>query len=186
MRYTLAFLFTIFLILTCLSCSKTKTNVIMRTTMGEIHLELYDSEAPQTVKNFLFYADSGYYEGTIFHRVIPNFMIQGGGFTAEMTQKETRAPIKNEASNKISNTRGTIAMARINDPDSATSQFFINTKDNTFLDYRPGNPGYCVFGKVTRGIEVVDAISAVPTHSEDFNHNVPDEPIIITRLERIK
>lgn len=186
MRNTIAFLVTLLLSISMLSCSKTKTRVIMTTTMGEIHLELYDNDAPVTVKNFLSYVDSKYYEGTIFHRVIPNFMIQGGGFTVEMVQKETDSPIKNEASSKISNKRGTIAMARTNNPHSATSQFFINTKDNNFLDYGPRNPGYCVFGRVTKGIEIVDAISKISTHREGFQENVPDEPVIISSVKRVK
>jgi len=150
--------------------------VEISTNMGNITLELNVDKAPQTVANFLKYVEDKHYEGTIFHRVIKGFMIQGGGMTADMRQKSMRAPIQNEAKNGLKNDRGTIAMARTSDPHSATAQFFINTVDNGFLDY-PGQDGwgYCVFGKVTAGMDVVDKIRAVPTGMGD----VPNTAIII-------
>ena len=160
-------------------------NVHMKTSEGTIVLELFPDKAPKTVANFLHYARSGFYDGTIFHRVIPGFMIQGGGFTAQMQQKPTEAPIKNEADNGLHNTTGTIAMARTPDPDSATSQFFINVNDNTNLDYRAPTPqgwGYCVFGKVTDGMDVVHAIEHVQTTSRDGHQNVPVNPIVIEKV----
>ncbi|HKK13621.1 MAG TPA: peptidylprolyl isomerase [Gammaproteobacteria bacterium] len=157
----------------------------MKTSEGTIVLELFPDKAPKTVANFLHYARSGFYDGTIFHRVIPGFMIQGGGFTAQMQRKPTEAPIKNEADNGLHNTTGTIAMARTPDPDSATSQFFINVNDNTNLDYRAPTPqgwGYCVFGKVTDGMDVVHAIEHVQTTSRDGHQNVPVNPIVIEKV----
>ena len=157
----------------------------IETSMGSITLELDDAKAPITVKNFLDYAKSGHYDGTIFHRVIDGFMIQGGGFTKSMDQKPTKAPIKNEAANGLSNKRGTIAMARTMVVDSATSQFFINLVDNNFLDYRGAEPqtyGYAVFGKVTDGMEVVDKIAKVKTSFAGPHQNVPEEPIVIKKV----
>lgn len=157
----------------------------IETSMGSITLELDDAKAPITVKNFLDYAKSGHYDGTIFHRVIDGFMIQGGGFTKSMDQKPTKAPIKNEAANGLSNKRGTIAMARTVVVDSATSQFFINLVDNNFLDYRGAEPqtyGYAVFGKVTDGMEVVDKIAKVKTGFAGPHQNVPEEPIVIKKV----
>ena len=157
----------------------------IETSMGSITLELDDAKAPITVKNFLDYAKSGHYDGTIFHRVIDGFMIQGGGFTKSMDQKPTKAPIKNEAANGLSNKRGTIAMARTMVVDSATSQFFINLVDNNFLDYRGAEPqtyGYAVFGKVTDGMEVVDKIAKVKTGFAGPHQNVPEEPIVIKKI----
>ncbi len=171
--------------LTMSACAKNNSKIVIETTMGEIQLELYDSKAPETVKNFLSYIEQGFYDGTIFHRVIPGFMIQGGGFTGELIQKKTGRPIKNEATNGISNQRGTLAMARTQAPHSATAQFFINTKDNTFLDHSSRDFGYCVFGKVTKGMDIVDAISAVSTHNEGYYQNVPDEPVIIIGITKI-
>ena len=156
--------------------------VTIKTTKGDIKLELFEKEAPITVKNFLSYVKSGFYKGTIFHRVIPNFMIQGGGMDENFMQKETAAPIKNEATNQISNKRGTIAMARTQIVDSATSQFFINVVDNDFLDFKAPIPqyyGYCVFGKVVEGMEVADAIVSVPTTSKGMHRDVPQENIVI-------
>ncbi len=156
--------------------------VTIKTTKGDIKLELFEKEAPITVKNFLSYVKSGFYKGTIFHRVIPNFMIQGGGMDENFMQKETAAPIKNEATNQISNKRGTIAMARTQIVDSATSQFFINVVDNDFLDFKAPIPqyyGYCVFGKVIEGMEVADAIVSVPTTSKGMHRDVPQENIVI-------
>ena len=156
--------------------------VTIKTTKGDIKLELFEKEAPITVKNFLSYVKSGFYKGTIFHRVIPNFMIQGGGMDENFMQKETSDPIKNEAANQISNKRGTIAMARTQIVDSATSQFFINVVDNDFLDFKAPIPqyyGYCVFGKVVEGMDVADAIVSVPTTSKGMHRDVPQENIVI-------
>lgn len=156
--------------------------VIIKTNKGEIDLELDAEKAPVTVKNFLSYATNGFYNGTIFHRVIDGFMIQGGGFTPAMEQKITEAPIRNEADNKLLNNRGTIAMARTGVVDSATSQFFINLKDNHFLDYRgPSREdyGYAVFGKVIKGMDVVDAIAKESTTSKSGHQNVPTANIVI-------
>ena len=154
--------------------------VKLETTMGDMVIELNEEAAPVTVKNFLQYAEEGFYDGTIFHRVIPDFMIQGGGFTAEMTKKETRAPITNEAANGLRNERGTTAMARTNDPDSATAQFFINHADNDFLNYVDNsNPGYAVFGKVIEGMKTSDKIAAVKTATRIGMDDVPVEPVMI-------
>jgi len=157
----------------------------IETSMGSITVELDDAKAPVTVKNFLDYATSGHYDGTIFHRVIDGFMIQGGGFTKSMDQKPTKAPIKNEAANGLKNKRGTIAMARTMVVDSATSQFFINLVDNDFLDFRapmPQHYGYAVFGKVTDGMEVVDKIAKVKTGFAGPHQNVPEEPVVIKKV----
>lgn len=161
--------------------------VIIKTSAGDIELELFEKEAPATVKNFLDYIDAGHYDKTIFHRVIDNFMIQGGGFDAEFEEKPTGKPIKNEATNKISNKRGTIAMARTNQVHSATAQFFINVKDNNFLDFQSETPqgfGYCVFGKVTKGMDVVDKIKSVDTHSVGYYDDVPVETVVINEIRR--
>ena len=159
--------------------------VIMETSMGTITLELNDEKAPETVRNFVAYATSGHYDGTIFHRVIDGFMIQGGGFTRNMDQKPTRAPIRNEAMNGLKNARGTIAMARTMVVDSATSQFFINLVDNDFLDFTSPTPqgfGYAVFGAVTDGMDVVDAIAKVKTGFNGPHQNVPEDPIVIKKV----
>ena len=159
--------------------------VTMETTMGTITLELDDAKAPETVKNFVAYAEAGHYDGTIFHRVIDGFMIQGGGFTRDMNQKPTREPIRNEAMNGLKNLRGTIAMARTLVVDSATSQFFINLVDNDFLDFQAPTAqgfGYAVFGHVTDGMEVVDKIAKVRTGFAGPHQNVPEEPIVIKRV----
>ena len=158
--------------------------VTMETSMGTITLELNDEKAPQTVANFVRYAQSGFYDGTIFHRVIDGFMIQGGGFTKDMNQKETDAPIRNEAMNGLKNLRGTIAMARTMVVDSATSQFFINLVDNDFLDFTAPTSsgfGYAVFGKVIDGMEVVDRIAKVRTGFSGPHQNVPEDPVVIKR-----
>lgn len=158
----------------------------LHTSMGVIALELDAEKAPETVKNFESYVSSGHYDGTIFHRVIDGFMIQGGGFTPDMNQKPTQAPIKNEADNGLKNTKYSIAMARTNDPHSATAQFFINVADNGFLDFKSptGNGwGYCVFGRVTEGSEVVDQIKAVATGNSGHHQDVPREAVIIERAE---
>jgi cyclophilin family peptidyl-prolyl cis-trans isomerase len=157
--------------------------IIFETTKGTIELELDPVKAPISTANFVNYVKKGHYEGTIFHRVIPGFMIQGGGFTADMQQKPTDAPIKNEAANGLKNLRGAICMARTGVVDSATCQFFINVKDNDFLNYRSPDPrdfGYAVFGKVTKGMDVVDAIVSVPTTSKNGHGDVPVDPISIT------
>ena len=155
--------------------------VKLQTTMGDILIELDEKAAPVTVRNFLDYVEDGFFDGKIFHRVIPNFMIQGGGFTADMTQDKTRDPIANEAANGLKNERGSIAMARTSNPDSATAQFFINHKDNDFLDYADSaNPGYAVFGKTVEGMDVVDAIAAVETTTRNGMDDVPVEPVVIT------
>lgn len=161
--------------------------VVMNTSMGAVEIELYPDKAPATVANFLSYVDRGFYNGTIFHRVIGNFMIQGGGFTAGMQQKETSSPVKNEADNRLSNTRGTVAMARTQDVHSATSQFFINVVDNKFLDYKsstPGGYGYCVFGKVVKGMDVVDRIKSVPTGNYGYFQDVPVTGVVIQSIKR--
>ncbi len=161
--------------------------VTLRTSQGEIKLELFEEQAPSTVKNFLSYVDEKHYNHTIFHRVIDGFMIQGGGFSADMKQKPTHAPIKNEADNRIANKRGTIAMARTSDIHSATSQFFINVVDNPFLNYQ--NPtsngfGYCVFGQVIAGMDVVDKIKSAKTTTKNGMQNVPIETIEIIEIVR--
>ena len=156
--------------------------ITLKTDKGDIRIELFEKEAPITCENFRKYVRSGFYKDTLFHRVIPNFMIQGGGFDKSFTQKPTEAPIKNEAANQISNKRGTIAMARTSVVDSATSQFFINLVDNDFLDFRAPTQqhyGYCVFGKVVSGMEVVDAIAKVATGRRGMHQDVPVEDVVI-------
>jgi len=164
--------------------------VVMETSLGSITLELDNAKAPVSVANFLAYADAGFYDGTIFHRVIPNFMIQGGGYTADLKQKPTQPPVKNEAANGLKNLRGTIAMARTRVVDSATSQFFINHKDNPALDHRAPTPdafGYAVFGKVVKGLEVVDRIAAVQTRAQNMLfENLPVETVVIKSVRRVK
>lgn len=163
--------------------------VIIRTTFGDITLELDADKAPKTVENFLKYASEGFYDGTIFHRVIDNFMIQGGGFNADMSQKDSGEPIENEADNGLKNDFGTIAMARTMDPHSATAQFFINVKDNDFLNHTGKNMqgwGYTVFGKISQGEEVLDKIRAVPTTSRGGHQDVPQDPVIIETVEVVE
>ncbi|HYG55550.1 MAG TPA: peptidylprolyl isomerase [Burkholderiales bacterium] len=154
--------------------------VDIRTSAGNIRIELYPAKAPKTVENFLQYVKDGHYNGTIFHRVIPGFMIQGGGMTPDMSQKPTRAPVPIESKNGLKNDVGWLAMARTNDPNSATAQFFINVNNNTFLNY-PGQDGngYTVFGKVVDGMDVVNKIVAVPTTNKGMHQNVPQKPVII-------
>lgn len=159
--------------------------VVLKTSLGEIELQLDAEKAPITVENFLAYVDAGFYNGLIFHRVIENFMIQGGGFDAEMTQKATQPPIRNESDNGLSNRRGTIAMARTRAPDSATAQFFINTVNNFNLDGASSRPGYAVFGEVVRGMDVVDRIRAVQTTSRNRMADVPVEPVVIESAARV-
>jgi peptidyl-prolyl cis-trans isomerase B (cyclophilin B) len=165
--------------------SQGNTIVEMTTSAGVIVLELDAAKAPVSVQNFLSYVDSGHYNGTIFHRVIDGFMIQGGGFDREMVQKETQSPIKNESNNGLSNQPGTIAMARTNDPNSATAQFFINLVDNRRLDFQsPQNPGYAVFGKVIEGLDVVQKIGKAKTTTKGFYGDVPVETITIEKVSR--
>ncbi len=169
----------------CEEQSKTKTieerkMVTLETTKGNIVIELDEEAAPVTTANFLRYVEEGFYDGVIFHRVIPDFMVQTGGFTPDMKQKPTHDTITNEASSGLKNVRGTLAMARTNNPDSATAQFFINQVDNAYLDYVEGrNPGYAVFGKVVEGMDVVDAIAKVETGNKGMYQDVPVEPVII-------
>ncbi len=164
-----------------------EVKVLMKTTKGEMEIALYPDKAPKTVANFLRYVDEGFYDGTIFHRVIPGFMIQGGGYTADLRKKPTHAPIENEAKNGLKNERGTIAMARTSEPHSATSQFFINHKNNPNLDYPSFDGwGYAVFGRVTKGLDVLDAIAAVPTTERGYLRDVPVEPVIIQSVKRIE
>jgi cyclophilin family peptidyl-prolyl cis-trans isomerase len=155
------------------------------TTLGDFTIELFDKEAPLSARNFLDYVDAGHFDGTVFHRVIPGFVIQGGGMTADMKQKPTRAPIRNEADNGIKNRRGTLSMARTNDPHSATSQFFVNLVDNAFLDPGRGGAGYAVFGNVTEGMSVVDAIAKVKTGNKGGHQDVPLEPVVVKSAKRI-
>ena len=158
--------------------------VIFSTSMGDITIELMSEEAPITAKNFLDYVDARFFDGTIFHRVIPGFVIQGGGFTADMNQKQTNAPIKNEADNGVKNLRGTLSMARTSDINSATSQFFINLKDNDFLDHGTRDFGYAVFGKVVEGMDVVDKIAGVQTGNRGPHSDVPMEPVVTNTARR--
>ncbi len=158
--------------------------VVIETSMGSITLELDSTNAPQTVNNFLSYVDEGFYDGTIFHRVIDGFMLQGGGFTPDGSQKPTKDPIFLESQNGLTNDVGTVAMARTNVPNSATAQFFINVKDNDFLNYTPGNPGYAVFGKVASGMEVVNAIRQVKTGTFQQYRDWPVEPVLIQSVRR--
>jgi peptidyl-prolyl cis-trans isomerase A (cyclophilin A) len=160
--------------------------VIVETTLGNFSIELYPERAPKSVENFLQYVDDGYFTDTIFHRVIPGFMVQGGGMTADMQRKPTRGPIENEARNGLKNARGTVAMARTGEINSATSQFFVNVKDNAFLDHKgPGRDfGYAVFGKVVEGMDVVDKIEAVKTTTRGPYENVPLEPVVIKAVRR--
>ena len=161
----------------------------MQTNKGVIEIELDAEKAPETVENFISYVKDGFYDGTIFHRVIDGFMIQGGGMEPGMNEKQTKAPVKNEADNGLANDRGTIAMARTNDPHSATAQFFINVSDNAFLNHRSPSMdgwGYCVFGKVTTGMDVVDEIKGVATTSKGGHQDVPAEDVIIEKAEIVE
>jgi peptidyl-prolyl cis-trans isomerase B (cyclophilin B) len=162
------------------------TQVIMETSLGPITIELADDQAPVTVANFLRYVDDHFYDGTVFHRVIPNFMIQGGGFEPGMKEKKAGGPIKNESANGLSNARGTLAMARTPEPDSATAQFFINVKDNPFLDRAKAadRVGYCVFGKVIDGMDVVDKIKDVATGRRGGHDDVPRQDVVIQSARR--
>jgi cyclophilin family peptidyl-prolyl cis-trans isomerase len=180
--------FTVMGVLAAGSAKAANPIVVMETSMGTIKIELFEDKAPITVKNFLSYVEDKYYDGLLFHRVKPDFMIQGGGFEPGLKKKKTKDPIKNEAGNQLSNIKGTIAMARTPDADSATSQFFINVKDNKFLDLAndPNKAGYCVFGRVIDGTDVVDKIKNVKTSDIGDNEAVPDEDVIIksVRLQK--
>jgi peptidyl-prolyl cis-trans isomerase A (cyclophilin A) len=155
------------------------------TNLGQFTVELYEKEAPITVANFLKYIDEGFFDGTTFHRIVPGFVIQGGGFTADMSQKRTNPTIKNEADNGLKNERGTLSMARTNDINSATSQFFVNLKDNDFLDHKRGNFGYAVFARVTQGMDVIDKIAAAETGRRKGHDDVPLEAVIMTSVRRL-
>jgi cyclophilin family peptidyl-prolyl cis-trans isomerase len=190
-KFFLSMMAVVFLLAFPLNNSAADKNpkVIMKTTMGDITLELYMDKAPVTVKNFVGYIDDKFYDGTIFHRVIKDFMIQGGGHTADMSKKPTKGPIKNEADNGLSNKRGTIAMARMPDPHSATAQFFINHIDNTNLDHMDKSDqgyGYCVFGNVVAGMDVVDAIANVKIMTRNGVPNVPRETIEIISVTKVE
>ncbi|WP_051654210.1 peptidylprolyl isomerase [Persephonella sp. KM09-Lau-8] len=171
------------------SYAKDNPVVVIKTNMGDIYVELYPDKAPLTVKNFLTYVKEGFYNGTIFHRVVKGFVIQGGGFDKDLNYKKpTHPPVKNESNNGLSNVRGTIAMARTSDPHSANTQFFINLADNTYLDYgkNPQKWGYTVFGKVIKGMDVVDEIAEVPVVNIGWMMNVPVKPVIIEKIEVVK
>lgn len=180
-----AFALSLSLLLGSPAMSETNPTVTFETTKGNFVVELYPNEAPVTVANFLEYVNSGFFAGTIFHRVIPNFMVQGGGFTFDMTEKDNKnAPIKIESNTGLKNDKGTLAMARTNDPNSATSQFFVNVKDNDFLNFTAETAsgyGYAVFGKVTEGMDVIEAIEGVDTKQYGPHGDVPAEPIIIEK-----
>jgi cyclophilin family peptidyl-prolyl cis-trans isomerase len=166
-----------------MGASAADPQVDVKTSMGSFRVELYPAKAPKTVDNFLQYVKSGHYNGTVFHRVIPGFMVQGGGMTADLSQKPTRPPIPIESKNGLKNDTGTLAMARTNDPNSATAQFFINVSNNDFLNY-PGQDGhgYAVFGKVVSGMDVVSKIVAVPTGNRGMHQNVPTKPVVIEAM----
>jgi peptidyl-prolyl cis-trans isomerase A (cyclophilin A) len=156
------------------------------TSLGDFTIELFEKEAPESVANFTRYIDDGFFDGTIFHRIVPGFVIQGGGFREDVTKKKTKPPVKNEADNGLKNKRGTLSMARTNDINSATSQFFVNLKDNDFLDHSRGNFGYAVFAKVTEGMDVVDKIAAVETGRKRGFDDVPVEPVTMKSVKRVK
>ncbi len=158
--------------------------VVMETSLGTIKIELFKDKSPLTVNNFLGYVDDKFYDGTIFHRVFPSFVIQGGGYKPGLVEKKSKAPVKNEAGNGLSNLRGTLAVARTTDPDSGTCQFFINVQDNKFLDRANAQPGYCVFGKVIAGMDVVDKIKGVATGARKGHQNVPLNDVLIKSVRR--
>lgn len=180
----LGLFFILFLMMTGCNAMNETTNpsITMKTNKGDVVIELYQDKAPKTVANILKYVEEGFYNGTVFHRVIPGFMIQGGGFTEDMSQKKTHAPVENEANNGLKNDVGTVAMARTPDPHSATAQFFINVKDNDFLNFSAPTSrgwGYCVFGKVTDGLDVVQSIEGVDTGNRAGHQDVPLEAVVI-------
>lgn len=173
----------------CNQAEEELTMLKMSTTMGDIEIELYPEKAPLSVRNFIHYVETGHFDNLIFHRVIPGFVIQGGGFTSDMQPRETGAPIENEADNNLKNKAGTLSMARTSDPHSANSQFFINLADNAFLDHTAKTPqgwGYAVFAKVTKGMDVVHKIAASPTHTVGGHGDVPVEPVVIRKAEMIE
>ncbi|HAN28820.1 MAG TPA: peptidylprolyl isomerase [Haliea salexigens] len=187
MKYTLSLLAVLMLALNPAWSQQAAGNdpiVTIKTSEGDITLRLFREKSPVTVANFLSYVDSGHYEGTIFHRVIPDFMVQGGGFLPDMTEKATGEPIVNESRNRLHNVRGTVAMARTGDPDSATAQFFINQRSNLRLDWSPGQEGYTVFGEVIEGMSVVDYIASSPVRQWGGYQDVPVEPILIESVQR--
>ena len=159
--------------------------ILFETTLGDFKIEFFEKEAPISVANFKKYIEDAFFDGTIFHRIVPGFVIQGGGFTEDMSQKKTQAAIKNEADNGLKNSRGTLSMARTSDINSATSQFFVNLKDNDFLDHSRGNFGYAVFARVTEGMDVIDKIADVETGRKRGFDDVPVEPVIMTSVRRI-
>jgi len=178
-----------FIAVTALTLQAANPQVLLKTNKGDITIELFQDKAPISVKNFLAYTDEKFYDGTILHRVIKGFMVQGGGMTADMHEKSAKPPIKNEAANGLKNKRGTLAMARTPEIDSATCQFFINLVDNTFLDHKSNNPeefGYAVFGKVVAGMDVVDDIAGVATGSKGGHQDVPREPVTILSASRLE
>ncbi len=186
MRFSRSILLALLLLTLSFPLVAANPQVLIRTSLGEMTLELDPERAPISVKNFLRYVDEGFYDGTIFHRVINSFMIQGGGFTPDMQRKATHAPIRNEAKNGLKNERGTIAMARTSDPHSATSQFFINHVDNPNLDYPSFDGwGYAVFGRVVKGMETLDAIADVYTVTRRGMRNVPEKPVLIESISRV-
>jgi cyclophilin family peptidyl-prolyl cis-trans isomerase len=160
--------------------------ILFETTLGDFTIEFFEQEAPISVANFRQYVEDGFFDGTIFHRIVPGFVIQGGGFTEDMAQKKTAAPIKNEADNGLKNSRGTLSMARTNDIHSATSQFFVNLKDNDFLDNSRGNFGYAVFARVTDGMDVIDKIAAVDTGRKRGFDDVPVEAVIMKSVRKVE
>ncbi|MEM1112125.1 MAG: peptidylprolyl isomerase [Pseudomonadota bacterium] len=180
------FLFILALALTPLLAQAANPQVLIKTSAGDITVELYADKSPITVENFLGYVDAGHYNDTIFHRVIRDFMIQGGGFTVDMVEKPTGMPITNESKNRVHNTRGTIAMARTSDPDSATAQWFINHRNNFNLDWTPGRMGYAVFGEVVDGMYVVDSIATAATGNRGMHGNVPLETVVIEEIVRVE
>ncbi len=187
--YLMLFLFSTLSFATEKPMSDTQTKVKMTTSLGTIVIELDNAKAPVSAANFADYVKSGFYNGTIFHRVIPGFMAQGGGFDSSFQQKDTKAPIKNEADNGLKNDRGTLAMARTNDPNSATAQFFINYKDNGFLNHTSPTPsgwGYAVFGKVVEGMDVVDEMAKQPTGNRGMHQDVPKTDIVIEKAEIVE
>jgi len=178
-----------FFAVTALTLQAADPQVLLKTNKGDITIALFQDKAPISVKNFISYADEKFFDGTIFHRVIKGFMVQGGGMTADMHEKSAKPPIKNEAANGLKNKRGTLAMARTPEIDSATCQFFINLVDNSFLDHQSNDPekfGYAVFGKVVAGMDVVDAIAGVPTGSKGGHQDVPREPVTILSVTRLE
>jgi peptidyl-prolyl cis-trans isomerase B (cyclophilin B) len=187
--YLMLFLFTTLSFATEKKMSDTQTKVKLTTSLGAIVIQLDNAKAPVSAANFAEYVKNGFYDGTIFHRVIPGFMAQGGGFDTSFNQKETKTPIKNEADNGLKNKRGTLAMARTNDPNSATAQFFINYKDNSFLDHTSPTPsgwGYAVFGEVVEGMDVVDAMAKEPTGNRGGHQDVPKTDIVIEKAEIVE